>query len=82
MIELGAEPAPSVGAKGELSKRVATQLGGISITAWLTIAEITVEKTSGPRVTVRIDKKTSQVKVNGKAVDHFTSGSEVRLAVK
>jgi hypothetical protein len=82
VIALTDTTAPRVGATGELSKRVATNIGGLSITAWLTIAKVTVEKVAGKLVTVRIDETTSQINVNGKPLDHFTAGSELRLNVQ
>jgi hypothetical protein len=79
VIELAGPPTPRVGASGELTKRVATDLGGIHITAWLTVARVTVEKVAGTLVTLRIDESLSKINVNGKPVDHLTAGSEVRL---
>jgi hypothetical protein len=62
-----------------LDKRVESKLGGMSITAWLTIADVRVQTADAKRVTVAIEAEKSSVTLNGQPLDHFTAGSTVKL---
>jgi hypothetical protein len=78
-IEAEAEPLPAVGAKGSLLKRFEQQLGPIKATGWLGIADVTVKKAFGRRLVLTMTAEKSSIVVNGEKVDHFTSGSQVKL---
>lgn len=77
----GAEGAPPVGAKGTLSKKIDQKFGGMSISAWLVIADVVVESSSGGTVAVKVTQEQSVTEVNGNKVDHFKPGGHVKLEV-
>ena len=58
----------------EYAERVAT------IRGWLVIAHATVEKTSGDTVTLHVDKEDTDIVINGKKQNQFTTGATVLLA--
>jgi WD40 repeat protein len=72
-------PAWAVGDKAELSKKIDKQLGGLSFSAWLTVADVTVTAVGGQSMTVVVTANKSVITMNGKPVDHFTPGSKLRL---
>jgi hypothetical protein len=70
---------PSVGDKAELMRRVDPSVplfGG----SWLVIADTEVTAVDGKTVTLKILAEKSDVKVNGKKVDHYTIGVPIRLS--
>ena len=70
---------PPQGANGELLKKVDTNLGKMSISAWVNIAAVQVTTVKGSKVTLEIVEEKSQMTVNGKKTNHFTPGSRVKL---
>ena len=71
-------PAPAVGDKAELLRRVDPSLpliGG----SWLVIADTEVTGVAGSTVTLRIVAEKAQMKINGRKLDHFTPGVPIRL---
>ena len=77
----GAAGGAKVGAKGELSRHIAQDLGGLSFSGWLVVASVTVTKVEAGRVQLQIDQEQSSVTINQKKVDHFKPGTEVKLAL-
>lgn len=71
--------APKVGGKAVLYKRFEQEIGPIKATGWLAIADVTVKKVDGRKVVLAISAEKSNIVVNGKKLDHFTSGAEVKL---
>ena len=71
--------APKVGEKAVLYKRFEQEIGPIKATGWLAIADVTVKKVDGRKVVLAMSAEKSTIVVNGKKLDHFTSGAEVKL---
>ena len=76
-VELTA--APPVGAKGSLLKRFEQEIGSIKATGWLAIADVSVKKVDGRTVVLAIEAEKSDIVFNGKKLDHYTSGAQVKL---
>lgn len=76
-VELSA--APPVGAKGSLLKRFDQEIGPIKATGWLGIADVSVKKVDGRKVVLAIEAEKSDIVLNGKKLDHYTSGAQVKL---
>lgn len=69
---------PPTGAACTVLRHFTKNLGFIKTQGWLEIAEATV-KTSGARLKLVVTKKKSEMKVNGKPVDHFRPGTRARV---
>jgi hypothetical protein len=74
-------PDPTVGAEGSLAKPFSPALGKLKISGWLEIARVSV-KANGKSLTLTILEERSKMTVNGKPVNHFKPGTEVKLAWK
>lgn len=55
------------------------KIGKMSFTSWLDIANVTILSNTNDKITLTIDKENSVTTLNGKKVDHFTKGSEVKF---
>jgi hypothetical protein len=77
VVDSDASLAP--GSKGELYARFAQQLGPMLATGWLGIAAVTVVEAKGGKLHLTIDAEKSIILLNGKKVDHFGRGAEVKL---
>jgi hypothetical protein len=69
---------PDKGTSATLSKRYEGQLGSFRTSGWLQIAEVTVEGT-GATLRLKVVQEKSKMKVNGKPVNHFKPGTQVRM---
>jgi hypothetical protein len=78
VIKLSATTLPKVGAKGELLKFFKKFM----FSGWLNIAEVKVVRVKGQKVVLKILKKKSKMKVNGKKVRHFKKGVRVKLTLR
>lgn len=78
-IEAPADPSPPVGTKGNLSRYFEQQIGPISTSGWLGIADVTVKKIDKGKVVVTVVTEKSNVVVNGKKVNHFAPGTRVKV---
>ena len=54
--------------------------GKVSVSGWVSIAEVRVTKVDGAVVTLEIEKEDTKVVINGKRVNHFTPGAKLKLA--
>ncbi len=77
-IDATAASAPA-GAKGVLYRRFGEQLGGFSLTGWLAIADVKVKEFKDGKLVLTIEAEKSDIRVNGKKVDHFQAGTKVKL---
>lgn len=75
------EKGPEAKTECELFKRFETKLGALKASGWLDIAKVSVE-IAGSVLKVRIIEQKSKMKVNGKPVNHFKPGTEVKLTWK
>jgi hypothetical protein len=69
---------PAVGAKARLSRRIDPSipfLGG----SWVVIADTEVTAVAGTTVTLKIVAQKSEMKINGKPLDHYTVGVPISL---
>ncbi len=80
VVDVASDP-PAVGAKGTLSKKIDQKFGGMSISAWLVIADVVVESSAPGAVGVKVVQEQSVTEINGKKVDHFAPGGHVKLEV-
>ena len=71
---------PPVGARGQLSKWVETQVFGANVTMWLGIADVTVTAVSASTITLSVQEVTFDMTVNEKKVDPFKAGMKTQLA--
>lgn len=71
-------PLPPPKATGELSKMSDMVL----FKGWLTIAKVTVKDAGANGVVLTMTEERSVATVNGKKVNHFTPGTEIRLTWK
>ena len=55
------------------------KIGKMAFTSWLDIANVTIVSNANDKITLTIDKENSVTTVNGKKVDHFIKGSEVKF---
>ena len=70
-----------VGAHGTMSKRFSHQIGPLSMTGWLEIAEVTVTKVEGRRVSFRLDAEKGEITLNGRRLNHYAGGAEIKVAL-
>ncbi|MFN5984128.1 MAG: hypothetical protein ACK476_14385 [Fluviicola sp.] len=70
------------GDKLTLLKYTTGQMGKMTFTSWLDIADVTVVSNSKNVITVLITQENSVTMVNGKKKDHFTKNSEVKFEKK
>ncbi|MDX2174238.1 MAG: hypothetical protein SFY56_14140 [Bacteroidota bacterium] len=56
------------------------KIGKMAFTSWLDIANVSIVSNTNDKITLTIDKENSVTTLNGKKVDHFTKGSEVKFA--
>lgn len=75
------DQGPEANTECELFKRFETKLGALKASGWLDIAKVSVE-IAGSVLKVRIIEQKSKMKVNGKPVNHFKPGTEVKLTWK
>lgn len=79
-VVIEASGAPAAGAKGKLYTHFEQDLPLLGHTSgWLGIADVTVKGAKAGKITLTIDAETSNIKVNGKKVDHFKKGNQVKL---
>lgn len=55
--------------------------GGANVSGWVTIADARIAKVGSGTVTLKVVKERSTMKINGKPVNHFTTGARVKVAV-
>ena len=79
IIESDHPDPPAAGAKGSLSKYFEKQVGPFATSGWLGIAEVTVTKSAGGKIHLKIVEELSKMVVNGKKVNHFKKGNKVKL---
>jgi hypothetical protein len=70
---------PPVDAKATLYRRFEQQLGPISASGWLEVAKVIVKKAAPGSIDVTIAEEKSTILLNGKKVNHFGSGADVKL---
>jgi len=75
------DKGPDAKTECELYKRFETKLGMLKASGWLDIAKAVVE-VAGSVLKVKIIEQKSKMKVNGKPVNHFKPGTEVKLTWK
>ncbi len=75
------DKGPEAKTECELFKRFETKLGGFKASGWLDIAKVVVE-VAGSVMKVKIVEQKSKMKVNGKPVNHFKPGTEIKLTWK
>ena len=92
-IKLAQAATPPLGASAEVSSYFEGKagqasplgvLGGLlggTISGWLVVANGTVANVDGDVVTLDIKQERSEVKVNGKKVNHFTPGARMRITL-
>jgi hypothetical protein len=76
-----ADSGPEAKTECELFKRFETKLGALKASGWLDVAKVVVE-VAGSVMKLRIVEQKSKMKVNGKPVDHFKPGNDVKLTWK
>jgi hypothetical protein len=76
------DAAPSPGAKGTLYRQFSQQFGPVQASGWLGIADVTVKDVSGGKVRLTMNAEKSTIMVDGKKVNHFTSGTRVKLELE
>jgi hypothetical protein len=78
-----ASDAPPAGSKGQLYVHFEQDLPLLGhTTGWLGVADVTVKDAKNGSVTLTIDAEKSNITVNGKKVDHFKKGNQLKLEVK
>lgn len=80
-VDVAASPPPAAGVKGVLSRHFEQQLGPLSTSGWLVIADVVVKKASGGKVVLTIAEEKSTILVNGKKVDHFKGGTPIKIEI-
>ena len=75
------DSGPDAKTECELFKRFETKLGALKASGWLDIAKVVVE-VAGSVMKVKVVEQKSKMKVNGKPVNHFKAGTEVKLTWK
>jgi hypothetical protein len=71
--------APAAGSKAELYRKLEHAILFIPAGAWIGIADVTVDKVDGHKVTLTINERKSTVTINGVQVDHFKPQTAIRL---
>jgi hypothetical protein len=56
--------------------------GNATVSGWLAIADVRVQKIDGNTVTLEIEQEQANIVMNGKKVNHFSPGAKVKLALK
>jgi hypothetical protein len=72
-------PASKVGTHARLFRRFAKKFGSVDITGWLEVADVVIKKADARAVVVEILKEKSDIRVNGKKVDHFAPGETIKI---
>lgn len=70
--------APTVGQAGELFRQVDQNIPFIG-GSWALVALVSVDKLDKGKVHVTVKEEKSQVTINGKKLDHFSKGANLRL---
>lgn len=70
--------APTVGQAGELFRQVDQNIPFIG-GSWALVAIVSVDKLDKGKVHVTVKEEKSQVTINGKKLDHFSKGANLRL---
>lgn len=79
-VVIDAPGSPAAGAKGKLYTHFEQDLPLLGHTSgWLGIADVTVKGVKAGKITLTINAETSNINVNGKKVDHFKKGNQVKL---
>jgi hypothetical protein len=78
-VRTASAPAPAVDARGTLYRRFEQQIGPMRMGGWLEVAKVTVKKSAADTIEIIIAEEKSNITVNGKKVDHFASGTEVKI---
>lgn len=81
-LQISGVAANAAGAKAELFRRFGQNLGALSVTGWLDVAEVIVRKVDAGQVVVEVVKEKSDIRVNGKRVDHFGPGETIKLELR
>lgn len=84
VIDLGrasSGAAPSAGQKGVLYRFFEQDIGPIHTTGWLGIADVTVKDVKGSKIRLDLVAEKSVIMLNGKKVNHFESGNQVKLEI-
>lgn len=76
------DAAPSPGVKGTLYRQFSQQIGPVQASGWLGIADVTVKDVSGGKIRLTMNAEKSTIMVDGKKVNHFTSGTRVKLEIE
>jgi len=77
-IALGGDELPPAGADCTVLKYFQKNLGFLKTQGWLEIAEAKVKK-SDKTLVLTVVKKKSEMKVNGKPVNHFKAGLRAKV---
>ena len=75
-VTLAAGPLPRPGQEGTLLKYFKKGI----LSGWIVIATVKVSKVKGRKVGLKILKRKSAMRVNGKKVNHFTKGARIKLS--
>lgn len=81
-LQIAGVASTAAGAKGELYRRFGQNLGTLKLTGWLDVAEVVVRKVQARQVVVEIVQEKSDIRVNGKRVDHFAPGETIKLELR
>ncbi|MBW2263618.1 MAG: hypothetical protein JRG91_16775 [Deltaproteobacteria bacterium] len=82
VIEVDHPDPPAAGGKGTLLKYFEKQVGPFATSGWLAIAEVTVTKSAGGKIHLKIVELLSKMVVNGKKVNHFKKGNRIKLELE
>jgi hypothetical protein len=78
-LRIAGTSAVALGAKGSLYRRFGQSIGSITMTGWLEVAEVIVRRLDAHSIDVEVIKEKSDIRVNGKRVDHFAPGETIKL---
>jgi hypothetical protein len=68
------------GQKGHLHRRLDVHTGSINISGvWLGIADVTVKSAAADRVVLVVNAEKSILTINGKKVEAFVAGAQLKL---
>lgn len=70
---------PAAGTKAELYRKLEQAVLFIPAGAWIGIADVTVDKVEGHKVSLTINERKSTITINGAQVDHFKPQTSIRL---
>jgi hypothetical protein len=69
----------AAGQKGHVYRRLEHHDGSLDISAWLHVADVTVKSVGTDRLVVVVDDEKSILRINGKKVETFPAGADLKL---